>query len=116
MNSINPADVLSVIQRHTQDNRATKRMIAQALGLPYANKNNDPIDRAIRAAVSELRKQGYPILCTTEGAGGYGYDQERVDIVIRQYKKRIIDMSETVPALERGRVKSEIRQLELIGG
>ena len=113
MNSINPADVLSVIRQHTQDNRATKRMIAQALGLPYSNSHNNAVDRAIRDAVTELRKRGEPV-CSDSRTAGYYYDPQAIEITIADYKSRIIDLSETVRALERGRVKCEIRQLELL--
>ena len=113
MNAINPEQVLSVIRRHTQDNRATKRMIAQALGLPYANTHSNAVDRAIRDAVTELRKQGHPII-SSSGQSGYWYDPNGVNMLIADYRSRIIDMSETVRALERGRVNSEIRQLELV--
>ena len=113
MTTISPADVLSVIRKHTQDNRATKRMIATALGLPYSNSHNNAVDRAIRDAVTELRKRGEPV-CSDSGTAGYYYDPYSIEITIADYKSRIIDLSETVRALERGRVNTQVKQLELV--
>ena len=113
MNSINPDDVLAVIKQHTAEYRATKRMIAQSLGLPYANTHNNAVDRSIRDAVTELRKRGEPV-CSDSGTAGYYYSSEGISHTIADYKSRIIDLSETVRALERGRVNAEIRQLELV--
>lgn len=111
MNTINPEQVLHVIKQHTQDNRATKRLIAQRLGLPYANTHNNAVDRAIRDAVTELRKRGEPV-CSDSGTAGYYYDPRAIEITIADYKSRIIDLSDTVRALERGR--ATVRQLELV--
>ncbi len=113
MNSINPDDVLDIIKLYAKEHRATKKVIANRLRLPYANTHNNPVDRAIRDAVTELRKRGEPV-CSDSGTAGYYYDPKAIDRTIADYKSRIIDLSETVRALERGRVKSEIRQLELV--
>ena len=117
LQTVNPDSVLAIIRRYTADNRVTKAQIATLLGLPYRKSNNDPVDRAIRDAVTELKKRGEPI-CSTSGSAGYWYDPAGVDIVIADYKSRIADMSETVRALERARRQHEtrnVRQLELIG-
>lgn len=111
MNTINPDEVLSVIKQHTQDRPATKRLIAQRLGLPYANTNNNATDRAIRDAVTELRKLGHPVI-SSSGKAGYWYDPDSVDMLIADYTSRIADMSDTVRALRRGR--ATVRQLELV--
>jgi len=114
MNTINPNDVLSVIRQHTQDKPATKRLIAQRLGLPYRNTHSNAVDRAIRDTVTKLRKQGHPIISTTGGKAGYWYDPDSVDMLIADYTSRIADMSDTVRALRRGCEKVTVRQLELV--
>ena len=108
---INPEKVLECIRLYRDPNhRATKRMIAYYLDLPYSNSHNDQIDRQIRDAITQLRKQGEPII-STSGKAGYWYDRASIDIVIAYLESRIRDMSETVRALRRG--KSEAVQLEL---
>ena len=111
--SIPPEKVLECIQLYrSPDKRVTKRTIAYYLNLPYSNSHNNAVDRQIRDAVTELRKQGHPI-CSNAGKSGYWYDPQSVEIVIADYESRIIDMSETVRALRHG-ANQECRQLGLV--
>ena len=116
MKSANPLDiqrVLEVVQKyHDPTKRITKSMIATALHLPYSNSHNNGVDRSIRDAVTELRKLGHPI-CSTAGAAGYWYDPASVGIVTADMRSRIINMSETIRAMERGYVPNEVVQMRL---
>ena len=113
MNLINPSDVLSVIRQYqSPDNRCTKRMIANVLHLPYANTHSNGTDRAIRDAVTELRKRGEPV-CSDSGKAGYFYNREYVAHTIAEYRSRATELFDTARALERGRVGS-VKQLELV--
>ena len=114
MNDFTPEDVLEYLRLFRYpDKRATKRMIANYLELPYSNSHNNQVDRKIRDMVTELRKQGYPII-STSGKSGYWYDPDSVGIIIADMRSRIIDMSETVRALERGYMPERARQMELV--
>ena len=97
----------------TPDKRATKKMIAWYLRLPHTDNHSDAVDRAIRDAVTELRKAGEPII-STAGAAGYWFDPSSVPIIVADMRSRIIDMSETIRALERGAQQTGVRQLELV--
>lgn len=113
MNSIDPSKVLECVQLYNSPQvRCTKQMIAYYLRLPYSNSHNNPTDRAIRDAITELRKQGHPI-CAEAGKAGYWYSRDSVEVIIADYRSRIIDMSETVRALERGYMPERPHQLEL---
>lgn len=106
--------VLECIKLYTTpDKRATKKMIAWYMRLPHTDNHSDAVDRAIRDAVTELRKRGEPII-STAGKAGYWYDPHSVEVIIADYESRIIDMSETVRALERGALQTGVRQLELV--
>lgn len=114
MNAIDTDKVLECVQLYTTPQvRCTKQMIAYYLRLPYSNSHNNPTDRAIRDAITELRKQGHPI-CAEAGKAGYWYDPQSVEVIIADYRSRIIDMSETVRALERGWQPERARQMELV--
>ena len=114
MNAINSDVVLECVKRYTTtDKRITKSGIAAYLKLPYSNSHNNQTDRAIRDAITELRKQGHPI-CSEAGRAGYWYDPASVDVIIADYRSRIIDMSETVRALERGYKTREAVQMGLL--
>lgn len=111
--NIAPEKVLEYVRLYRDSKcRVTKQMIAHYLRLPYSNNHNNPTDRMIRDTITELRKQGHPI-CSEAGKAGYWYSPESVSVIIADYKSRIIDMSETVRALERGRCEG-VRQLELV--
>jgi len=114
--SLSPDSVLQIIRRYTADNRVTKAQIATLLGLPYRKSNNDPVDRAIRDAVTELRRRGEPI-CSTAGQAGYWYSYADLDIIIADLKSRGREMFDTASVLERARRQHEtrnVRQLELV--
>ena len=106
--------VLECIKLYTTpDKRATKKMIAWYLRLPHTDNHSDAVDRAIRDAVTELRKAGEPII-STAGAAGYWFDPSSVPIIVADMRSRIIDMSETISAMERGAQQTGVRQLELV--
>ena len=116
LQTVSPDRILQIIRRYTADNRVTKAQIAAMLGLPYRKSNNDPVDRAIRDAVTELRRRGEPI-CSTAGQAGYWYSYADLDIIIRDLKSRGREMFDTASVLERARRQHEtkaIRQLELV--
>lgn len=113
MNAIDTDKVLECVRLYTTPRvRCTKAMIAYYLRMPYSNSHNNPTDRAIRDAITELRKRGHPI-CSDSGSAGYWYSPDGIDVIIADYKSRIIDMSETVRALERGYMPERPHQLEL---
>jgi hypothetical protein len=88
-------------------------MIAAALHLPYTNSQNDPVDRGIRDAIAQLRKVGHPIINKC-GKAGYWYDPASVGIVIADMRSRIIDMSDTIRAMERGYMPNKAVQMRMI--
>ena len=113
MNAINPDTVLECVRQYrSRDRRITKAGIAAYLKLPYSNSHNNQVDRAIRDAITELRKNGHPV-CSETGHPGYWYDPNSVNVIIADYKSRIIDMSETVRALERGYKTREAVQMRM---
>lgn len=101
-----PDEVLGILEERTGE-MVTKRTIAFLCGLPY----NKTTDRYVREVANQLRSQGHPII-STSGQAGYSYDPERVEEIIADLHSRIIDMSATIKALERGYVKN--KQMELI--
>jgi hypothetical protein len=114
MNALDIDKVLECVQLYTTPQvRCTKAMIAYYLRLPYSNSHNNPTDRAIRDAITELRKRGHPV-CSETGKAGYWYSRDSVEVIIADYRSRIIDMSETVRALERGWQPERARQMELV--
>lgn len=109
-----PDKVLECVKLYrSPDKRATKKMIAWYLRLPYTDNHSDAVDRAIRDAVTELRKRGEPVI-STAGAAGYYYDHASVPVIVADMRSRIADMSETIRALERGTQPAGTRQLELV--
>jgi hypothetical protein len=109
---INPLDVLKILQcvrlYSSPDKRVIKKHIAHYLGIPYTTTT----DRQIRDAVTQLRKDGHPI-CSTSGKSGYWYDPASVPIVIADMRSRIVDMSETIRALEKGFIPDQPTQMML---
>ncbi len=109
--------VLTFIRLYpSPEKRATKRMIAAYLGLPYSNSHNNLVDRKIRNAVTELRKMGEPV-CSDSGRAGYWYSYADLDIIIADLKSRGREMFDTASVLERARRQHEtrnVRQLELV--
>jgi hypothetical protein len=103
------ARVLRVILdvRPTIDNRLTKAVISREV----FGEVTQTTTRKVRDAVNELRKQGHPIISTTDGTPGYWYDQNDVNVIIGDYQSRIVDMSDTIRALKRGPEK--VTQMEL---
>lgn len=87
-------------------------MIADALGLPYDNKQDNPVDRAIRKSITELRKRGEPV-CSDSKKAGYYYNRQYIGHTIAEYRSRATELFDTARALERGRVGS-VKQLELV--
>jgi hypothetical protein len=111
---IDTTDILDCIRQYTTpDTRATKRMIATALHLPYANTHSNAVDRMIRDAVTELRKQGHPI-CSDSGAAGYWYSPSGIGHTIAEYESRANEMYAVARAMKRGRVLSRPQQMELV--
>lgn len=107
------AEVLTVIRQYrSPDNRCTKRMIADALELPYANTHSNAVDRAIRDAVTELRKRGEPV-CSDSGTAGYFYNRQYIGHTIAEYRSRATELFDTARALEHGLV-GNVKQLELV--
>jgi hypothetical protein len=111
MNTLDINQVLEVVQNYrTPDKRVTKSMIASVLHLPYSNSQNDPVDRSIRDAITELRKQGEPI-CMVKGKAGYCYGWEYIDDTIADYRSRGDKVFSTARILERG--QQEYRENKL---
>ena len=114
---IDTDDILDCIRQYTTpDTRATKRMIAAALHLPYANTHSNAVDRMIRDAVTELRNQGHPI-CADSGKAGYFYSYENLSHTIADHRSRAKKLLKTAKVLEevmeKRRVPSRPQQLEL---
>ena len=105
--------VLTFIRLYpSPEKRATKRMIAAYLGLPYSNSHNNLVDRKIRNAVTELRKMGEPV-CSDSGKAGYYYNVAEIEHTIADLKSRAGEMYDTARALEQG-VHQGAVQLELV--
>ena len=114
MNAPDIDKILDCIRQfRTPYERATKRMIANALGLPYANTHSNAVDRAIRDAVTELRKQGHPI-CSDSGKAGYWYSAAGIGHTIAEYESRANEMYQIARAMKRGYVPSRPQQMELV--
>ena len=123
-----PAKVLREIKPYTnKGRRITKAQIAKRLGLSYSKSSTDPVDRAIRLAVAELRNQDEPI-CAVPGVAGYWYSYDDLLELAAQLRARANNEHQTANAmeriykrhqwrkhqpLERGRNET-VRQLELV--
>jgi len=78
-------------------------------------------DRHMRAAVAELRKQGH-LVCSSSGDGGYYLARdlgEYNEFSQVEYRSKIIDMAETLRAMDQGAAKrfggdAPAEQLKLI--
>jgi hypothetical protein len=61
-------------------------------------------ERQVRSEITELRKQGL-LICSSSGDGGYFFaetPEEYEEFVQVEYRAKIIDMSETVRAMDDG--------------
>ena len=94
------ARVLQVILdvKPSIDNRITKASISRKV----FGEATQTTERKVRDAVNELRKQGHPIISTTDKIPGYWYEPNDIGVIIGDYQSRIVDMSDTIRALQRG--------------
>jgi hypothetical protein len=113
------ARVLQVIQdtRPTIDRRITK----EELSLRVYGICTENAIRKVRYSVARLRDMGHPIVADS-GHAGYYLDPNKVGVIIADMKSRIIEMSATIRALERGYEppkpvlpKSEMREAVQMG-
>lgn len=93
------ARVLQVIQdaRPTIDKRITK----EELSIRVFGYCTDNSKRKVRLCVARLRGMGHPVVADS-GHAGYYIKTADVGVIIADLKSRIIEMSATIRALEKG--------------
>jgi len=102
-----PDDVIYLLRTRPKEFISRAQLLKEC-GLP----NTDSNDRYLREAIRLLRKDGQPIV-SSSGQAGYSFDPDQVDVIIAELESRIIDLSATIKALRRGRVKDEQMKLEI---
>jgi hypothetical protein len=97
--------VLQVMRLHIgQENTVDKpRLIQNLQAMGYGKRvTYATFERKVREAVAELRKMGN-LVCSSSGEGGYFIArtwEEYDDFAQAEYRAKIIDMSETLRAME----------------
>jgi len=85
------------------ERRITKRKLMRCI----ASQVPKTQERAVRAMIARLRKEGVPICSTAGAGGGYWYaatPEELDEFINRELKSKIKDMRETVDALQKTRM------------
>lgn len=85
-------EVLNLL--YSTDKPMTRGTLCEKLGVG---------DRQLRAAISDLRKEGYAVVSTSGRKGYYmAKTANDVELVIREYRSKALDMLKTMHTLIKG--------------